>query len=112
MELLGELPEDVRIVAATRSTLDFIHFFTTSARDLERTLPGLKRSLAPDGALWVSWPKKTSSIENDVGEEMIRQAGLAIGLVDVKVCAVDEDWSGLKFVYRVKDREKLQGHRS
>lgn len=103
-KLLGNLPEGVMVARTTRGPLDFIHFFTTSLNELSRELPALKDQLAKDGMIWVSWPKKTSSIGADLGENEVRKTGLAAGLVDVKVCAVDEDWSGLKFVYRVKDR--------
>jgi hypothetical protein len=103
-ELLGPLPEEVAVSRATRGPLDFIHVFTTSKAALTRDLPNLKKHLAKDGMLWVSWPKKTSSIKSDLNENLIRDVGLNSGLVDVKVCAVDDDWSGLKFVYRLKDR--------
>jgi len=83
---------------------DFIHFFTRSQADLDGALPGLKRALRKNGALWVSWPKKASGVPTDLTENTIRDLALAAGLVDVKVCAVDETWSGLKLVYRVKDR--------
>ena len=68
--------------------------------------PKLKASLATDGMLWVSWPKGSSSIPTNLKEDLVRQAGLETGLVDVKVCAVDENWSGLKFVFRLKDRKQ------
>ncbi len=103
-DLLGELPEPLRILRRPGRSMDFVHFFTSRRSRLEARLPGLKAALAPAGMLWLSWPKKTSSLPTEVAEADIRAAGLAAGLVDVKICAVDEDWSGLKFVYRTEDR--------
>jgi hypothetical protein len=101
---LGTLPSGARILAAPRGTLPFIHFFTTKRSLLERRFPALKRGLAQDGALWVSWPKKSSGVATDLTEDVVRRVALAGGLVDVKVCAVDEVWSGLKLVRRLNDR--------
>jgi len=88
----------------TAGTLDFIQFFTTEQGDLERRFAMLARSLTPAGMLWISWPKKASGVATDLTEDVIRAVGLAHGLVDVKVAAVDDVWSGLKFVRRLKDR--------
>jgi len=74
---------------------------------LEKDFPQLKKSLSPKGMLWISWLKLSSQIESDLNENIVREVGLASGLVDVKVCAMDEDWSGLKFVYRVKDPQHV-----
>ncbi len=101
---LGTLPPRVTVAAAARGTLPFIHFFTTKRSLLERRFPALKRGLAQDGAFWVSWPKKSSGVATDLTEDVVREVALAGGLVDVKVCAVDEVWSGLKLVRRLKDR--------
>jgi hypothetical protein len=101
---LGALPNGVTVTASPRGTLPFIHFFTAKRALLERRFPALKRALAQDGALWVSWPKKSSGVATDVTEDVVREVALAGGLVDVKVCAVDEVWSGLKLVRRVRDR--------
>jgi len=101
--LLGPV-EGVRFAARLSADLDFIHAFFRRVGDLEAAFPKLKKSLAKDGTLWISWPKKTSPLAGDLAEGEVRAIGLASGLVDVKVCAVDEDWSGLKFVYRLKDR--------
>ena len=87
-------------------TLDFAMLFTKSGAELAREFPRLARLLAPAGMLWVSWPKKSSGVASDVDENLVRGIGLDAGLVDVKVCAVTEVWSGLKFVRRVKDRKK------
>lgn len=84
--------------------LDFLHFFTASRTTLAREMPKLRGSLKSEGMLWISWPKKASGVATDLDENVVRTIGLKAGLVDVKVCAVDETWSGLKFVYRLKDR--------
>ncbi len=101
---LGKLPTPLARKAPAAGPLDFIQFFTTAQRELERKFPALERALAPAGVLWVSWPKKSSGAPTDLTEDVIRAIGLAHGLVDVKVAAVDDVWSGLKFVRRVKDR--------
>jgi len=86
--------------------LDFIHLFSKSRVELEKEIPRAARALAPAGMLWISWPKKSSGVTTDLTEDIIRDFGLSVGLVDVKVCAVTEVWSGLKFVIPVKDRPK------
>ena len=102
--VLGKLPSRVTRKASAVGPLDFVQFFTTERRELERRFAALARTLAPAGMLWISWPKKSSGVTTDLTEDVIRAIGLAHGLVDVKVAAVDEVWSGLKFVRRVKDR--------
>ena len=102
--ILGKMPRDVKRKIAAVGALDFVQFFTAEQRELERRFPGLERALAPAGMLWISWPKQASGVATDLTEDRIRAIGLAHGLVDVKVAAVDEVWSGLKFVRRVKDR--------
>jgi hypothetical protein len=101
--LLGPL-DGVRVATRLSPDLDFIHAFFRSVADLDAAFPKLKKALAKDGTLWISWPKKSSPLAGDLAEGEVRAIGLASGLVDVKVCAVDDDWSGLKFVYRLKDR--------
>lgn len=102
---LGKLPRRAMIAAAEfGGPLDFIHVFSQEKQDLENKIPELKQSLSSNGVLWVSWPKIKSKVETDLNENIVREIGLKNGLVDVKVCAVDETWSGLKFVYRLKDR--------
>lgn len=86
--------------------LDFVMLFTKRRDELSRLLPVYFKLLAPAGMLWVSWPKKSSGVACDMNENDIRDIGLAIGLVDVKVCAVNDVWSGLKFVIPVKDRKR------
>jgi len=101
---LGKLPPGVTVTSAARGVLPFIHFFTVDRAILERQLPALLRALAPDGALWVSWPKKASGVPTDMTEDVVRAVALPTGLVDVKVAAVDDVWSGLKLVRRLKNR--------
>jgi hypothetical protein len=103
---LGELPAGVRRARELRGSIDLIVFFALDAARLARRIAALKRVLAPAGMLWLCWPKKSSAIESDLDDSVVRGIGLAAGLVDVKVCAVDENWSGLKFVYRLRDRPK------
>lgn len=103
---LGKLPEGVTTIKADgpKRELNFIHVFGKSRKEMESKIASLKRHLLPDGMLWVSWPKGSSGVETDLNENILREIGLKNGLVDVKVCAVDDVWSGLKFVYRLKDR--------
>ncbi len=101
---LGALPPGVALTTTLRGTLPFIHFFTKRRAALESRFPMLKQALTMDGALWISWPKKTSGVPTDMTENDVRDVALAHGLVDVKVCAVDDVWSGLKLVRRLKDR--------
>jgi len=101
---LGKLPPQVIREASATGPLDFIQFFTKEKRELERKFAALARALAPAGMLWISWPKQSSGVATDLSEDVIRAIGLAHGLVDVKVAAVDDVWSGLKFVRRLKDR--------
>jgi hypothetical protein len=84
--------------------LDFLHLFSRRRRELADAFPKLSKAINPDGMIWISWPKRASGVETDLDENIVRQIGLKAGLVDVKVCAVDETWSGLKFVFRLKDR--------
>jgi len=93
-----------RLIDGTDAPLDFIHFFTKSKAALAKDFERLSKQLAPGGMLWISWPKKSSGVATDLDENVVRNIGLAAGLVDVKVCAVTDVWSGLKFVRRVKDR--------
>ena len=83
---------------------DFLHFFTTTDLALRNIFPILSKRIKPNGMLWISWPKKSANVPTDLNENIVRDIGLANGLVDVKVAAIDEVWSGLKFVYRLKDR--------
>jgi len=111
--MLVEMPANVRkelkpSLAACKeeeSALDFAMIFVTKRAELKKQFPKVAKQLAPAGMLWVSWPKKTSGMASDLDENLVRNIGLEAGLVDVKVCAVDEVWSGLKFVIRMKDRK-------
>jgi hypothetical protein len=102
--LLTDLPPGVRFARTTSATVDLIHYFAVNTATLEKDLPSLKKAIGESGVIWVSWPKKSSKMKADLGEDIIRAIALKNGLVDVKVCAVDEVWSGLKLVIRLKDR--------
>lgn len=104
-DLLHPLPEDLNWSEKLSGTFDFIHLFTRDQKLFQNKFLQAKSKIADDGMIWVSWPKKSAKVETDLDENIIRDFGLKAGLVDVKVCAVDETWSGLKFVYRVKDRK-------
>jgi hypothetical protein len=101
---LGKLPSVVKQSKKLKGPLDFLQFFCSRRSRLEANFPSLKEALSPSGMLWVSWPKVSSAVPTDLTENVVREIGLRNGLVDVKVCAVDEIWSGLKFVFRLKDR--------
>ncbi len=103
---LGGLPPGVSVTQQARGRLDVILYFATRRRELERRFPVLARALVPAGGLWVGWPKRTSGVATDLTENVAREIGLTAGLVDNKVCAIDEIWSGLRFVYRLADRPK------
>jgi hypothetical protein len=101
-----ELREDVTVSVKARKPYDFVLFFTKSQQELEKEFSRYSAKLTPAGMLWVSWPKKTSGVQSDLNENIVRDIGLAKGMVDVKVCAIDDVWSGLKFVFRLRDRPK------
>jgi hypothetical protein len=101
-ETIGRMPDGLRPV--TRGTLDFAMLFVRAASELKKGFPPLRDRLESNGMLWVAWPKKASGVETDLSESVVRSFGLEAGLVDVKVCAVDHTWSGLKFVRRLRDR--------
>lgn len=103
MELFTDLPPNLYF-DENDEKVDFIHFFTKSKDEYQSLLPALKDHLKSDGMIWVSWPKKASKTVTDITEDIIRNFALKTGLVDIKVCAVDEIWSGLKLVIPVKDR--------
>lgn len=104
-QLLGELPQNITLSPDLNDGVEFIHFFTKSHAELVQIFPRLKKALNLKGMLWISWPKGASKVPTDLKENAVREIGLANGLVDVKVCAIDENWSGLKFIYRIKDRK-------
>src|SRR5437868_2778953 len=105
LETLGELPEAVEFQKESARNLNVIISFETEAQSMRRSLPELKRSIAQNGMIWMAWPKKASKVKTDITEDAIRNRALAVGLVDVKVCAIDEIWSGLKLVIPIKDRK-------
>jgi hypothetical protein len=96
------LPADVVVtwLPSAKSDVQFVHLFTTSASNLKRKLESYRKRIVPGGVIWVSWPKKSSGVKSDISEDTIRDVALPMGLVDVKVCAVDEVWSGLKLMTR------------
>jgi hypothetical protein len=101
---LSPLPSDLIIKERLTGEVDFIHLFVKESKVFQKEFVKSKKHLRKNGALWISWPKKSSKVSTDLDENGIREFGLREGLVDVKVCAVDEVWSGLKFMYRIKDR--------
>ncbi len=101
---LGELPPGVRPAAMKRGPYDVILLFARTEDQLARALPTARARLDPAGGLWVAWPKRASGVPTDVTERQVRARGLAAGLVDNKVCAIDDTWSGLRFVVRLQDR--------
>lgn len=103
--LFEDMPEVNYVAKPSETAVDFIHLFCTDKIDFERRSLALKPALKMTGILWVSWPKGSSKIVTDLSRDYIREYLLENGLVDVKVCAVDQDWSGLKFMYRIKDRK-------
>jgi hypothetical protein len=105
-EILGELPPGVNLRRSTRGRLDVIVAFFAVRGEFERRLDGLRAALTFEGGLWIAWPKRASGVGTDMDENVVRDAGLAAGLVDNKVCAIDETWSGLRLVYRVRDRPR------
>jgi hypothetical protein len=103
---LGSLPAEVKVsVGSLPKPLDLIMLFTNSERTLKMEFGILAEKLNVNGMLWIAWPKKSSGVSTDLSFDIVQQTGLRAGLVDVKICAVNEIWSGLKFVYRLKDRK-------
>jgi Protein of unknown function (DUF3052) len=103
-ELVAPLPDDVQVLDKPSANLDMVHLFTDRAKDLAAKLKRYLKKIKPAGVIWVSWPKKASKRPTDITEDVVRELALPLGLVDVKVCAVDEVWSGLKLVIRVENR--------
>jgi hypothetical protein len=101
---LGELPADVSVRRGARPPLDVIVAFVRSRAELDRGLDAWHAALNPAGGLWIAWPKRSSGMATDLSDAAVRAAGLATGLVDNKVCAIDATWSGLRFVYRIAAR--------
>src|SRR5262245_42003448 len=103
--LVEPLPDDVQFLAKPKKGVRFVHLFTTCAADLAKKLKSYRTTIDPDGVVWVSWPKKASKVPTDVTEDVIREVCLPMGFVDVKVCAVDATWSGLKLMIRKELRK-------
>jgi hypothetical protein len=106
------LPDGVRLVRRLAGTFDVIVAFSASRAELEHRLPRMAAALGPAGGLWIAWPKRSSAITTDLSDGVVRELGLAAGLVDNKVCAIDETWSGLRFVYRLADRPAVARRRT
>jgi len=102
-ELFTDFPANVKVI--NHSKVDFIHYFVKVAKQLQKDITKLKNGIEQNGMIWISWPKKSSKVETDITEDVVRMIALTNGLVDIKVCAVDETWSGLKLVIPVKDRK-------
>ncbi len=105
---LGALPENAVFVARLIKPLDIVLLFVLTERALLRDFAKLAEKLATNGMIWVAWPKKSSGVATDLMFERVQRIGLDSGLVDVKICAIDDVWSGLKFVFRLKDRARRE----
>lgn len=103
---LGEIPQNADFVKRLTSPLDLVILFVEQENQLRKQFSGIAAKLAPNGMIWVAWPKKTSGVATNLSFNSVQTIGLDCGLVDVKICAIDDTWSGLKFVIRVKDRKK------
>ena len=101
--LFTDFPENVKVI--NKTGVDLVHYFATEEKKLQKDIRRLKNCIQPNGVIWISWPKKSSKVVTDVTEDVIRSLALKNGLVDIKVCAVDETWSGLKLVIPLKDRK-------
>ncbi|HLF35174.1 MAG TPA: hypothetical protein VI583_13110 [Cyclobacteriaceae bacterium] len=104
-DLFTDMPPDIRFIRDRKTKKDIIHYFATSITRLERDINRLRQEMVDHGAIWISWPKKAAKMKTDLNENVIREIALRNRLVDVKVCAIDEVWSGLKLVIRLKDRK-------
>jgi hypothetical protein len=103
--LFSDLPMGLMKITDIEIKKDFIHYFVKSSSQLDKDIKQLKKEIVQNGIIWISWPKKAAKVESDLNGNIVREIGLKNGLVDIKVCAVNEIWSGLKFVIPVKDRE-------
>ena len=103
-DLFTDWPDDVQVINDETSLKNIIHYFTTSVQEFKQDILHLRKQMEQNGMIWISWPKKSSKVQTDINENLIRDMALENGLVDVKVCAIDENWSGLKLVIRLKDR--------
>jgi hypothetical protein len=96
--IVGPLPAGVTVAAAPKPSFDMVHLFATQSKGLAAKLRHYRGTIAPDGMIWISWPKKSSRVASDLTDVVVRDTALPLGLVDTKVCAIDDTWSGLKFV--------------
>jgi len=103
--LLGQIPDSVTFSERLKSGSSFVHLFTSRRSEMQKKMSILRDKISDNGAIWVSWPKKSSGISTDVTEDVIREIALPLGFVDIKVCAVDETWSGLKLMIRRENRK-------
>lgn len=103
-QVLGKFAKDTNFTNRIGASVNFVHLFAKRRSDLQKQLSGLRAKIVDVGTLWVSWPKKSSGVEKDITEDVIRAVALPLGFVDVKVCAVDETWSGLKLMIRRENR--------
>lgn len=106
VKLLAPIPKGMHLTSRIDARTDIVHFFTKKRTDLTRALKTARSKMRDDATIWVSWPKQTSKVTTDITEDVIREVALPMGLVDVKVCAVDNTWSGLKLVVRKELRSK------
>ena len=104
LETLGELPDSIRVKGRVSGPVDVVVAFFIGRADLDRRLGALAEAVYPDGSLWIAWPKRASGVATDMTEDVVREVALPRGLVDTKVCAIDETWSGLRLVHRVENR--------
>lgn len=104
LNLVAPLPDGVKLVSQISAEIDLIHIFSAEKKRLSKILVSTLKKMKQDGVIWVSWPKKSSKVPTDITEDIIREVALPIGLVDIKVCAIDEVWSGLKLVIRKENR--------
>ena len=104
LHLIHPIPDGVQFISDTREDFDFIHFFVNDSEVLSAVLPLLMKEIKKGGMIWISWYKKSSKKQQSVNEDVIREVALPLGLVDVKVCAIDAEWSALKVVYRLEYR--------
>ncbi len=103
--LLGQIPDSITFSERLKSGSSFVHLFTSRRSEMQKKMSILRDKISDNGAIWVSWPKKSSGISTDVTEDVIREIALPFGFVDIKVCAVDETWSGLKLMIRRENRK-------
>lgn len=104
-ELFENMPPNVQVLTDKKLKKDLVHYFTKKAIELQKDIASLKNEIQENGMIWISWPKKSSKVETDITEDIVRGIALANGLVDIKVCAIDDTWSALKLVIPVKDRK-------